>query len=87
VTALHPTPTRLALLAAVRDGRVQRYWPTLDDYDESRNYLKVNAAIGEFRRVGWVTHPSRDVGRPYSYYQLTTAGAEILAAGSTGGAS
>lgn len=86
--SLKPTPARLALLAAVRDGRVRRssVWPVdyrIEDVKYRHETTTVTAQLRPMVSAGWVM--LADVRT--RTWELTTAGAEVLAAGTTGGAS
>lgn len=84
--SLKPTPARLALLAAVRDGEVWFNHRNNASYLNDGARRKVTSRIVELRDAGWVW-PSHQVIGWSEKWQLTTAGAEILDAGTTGGAS
>jgi hypothetical protein len=74
---LHPTPTRLKLLRAVRAGDV------LEGINDEHTYLlqhpdpalKVCARIKEADAAGWVELP--EDGAPL-YWRLTEAGRKVL---------
>lgn len=85
---LYPTPTRLALLRDVDDGRVSRsIWSSGQSDASSRTGCRVTAAIEEMSAAGWVVlNPQRwqtaDVvtghGYELQYWQLTDAGRAVL---------
>jgi hypothetical protein len=76
MSALHPTPTRLALLSAARDGRVRReshqYWLTPQE-------VRVTARVLEQFAAGWLQHGAEV--RPGKVAVVPTqAGLTVLAA-------
>lgn len=83
--SLHPTPTRLELLDAVRRGDVfeglteqfeGHTWDTTDA-EYGHEAVKVDARIRELEQAGWVALPDD----PPVVWQLTELGEQILAAG------
>ncbi len=88
--SLFPTPTRLALLDAVRAGHVRhgigpdgvpgrrRQPGAWDIHDPFRGPQKVTAAIAEMEAAGWVERPDRT-----AEWRLTDAGREVLDAEAT----
>ncbi|MFI6160360.1 hypothetical protein ACIA59_10470 [Micromonospora haikouensis] len=92
--SLHPTKTRIALLDQVRAGNVRygtgpdgvptrtsiRRRPSAawDISDPHRGPVKVNAAVDEMERAGWIERPDRT-----ATWQLTDAGREVLDAEAT----
>jgi hypothetical protein len=82
MSALHPTPTRLALLAAIKARKVTGY-PT---YDSDVDYFwdfTVTARVNELIRAGWVPEyePGPGGRTPDFKVKLTEAGEKVLAAG------
>ena len=71
----HLTPTRLALLADVRDGQV--FMDVIGNSYISGDRM-VNARITEMAAAGWVTLPDGDDRRLTSTWQLTDKGREVL---------
>jgi hypothetical protein len=53
MTGLHPTPTRLALLAAIKAREVTGY-PTYDSDVDYFSDFTVTAKVNELIRAGWV---------------------------------
>ncbi len=73
-TQLYPTPTRLLLLADVRDLKVYSdgdgtAWLDLGDEPPAR----VTAAVREFEQAGWIYMPDDTNG-----WRLTQRGLDIL---------
>lgn len=79
----HPTKTRLALLQDVADGHV---YCVVDGTDYNSSYApglprKVNAAVGELERAGWVGLEMHGDDIPGAgNWRLTDAGREVLEA-------
>lgn len=72
---LHPTPTRLALLADIAAGRVidnADFAPHLH-FDGNEPPARVAAAVWEMRSAGWCEQTTTD--RKWS---LTAAGTDVL---------
>jgi hypothetical protein len=85
MTGLHPTPTRLALLAAIKAREVTGY-PTYDsDVDYfwvygQTNGSTVTAKVNELIRAGWVPkyEPGPGGRTPDFKVKLTDLGQKVL---------
>lgn len=95
MSGLHPTPTRLALLRAVRDKRVERraatapggfweYYDALLPADDGGRPQRVTARMRELRRAHLVQSGPVSHRRTW-VWQLTPAGERVV--GAAGGAS
>jgi hypothetical protein len=83
MSALHPTPTRLALLAAIKARKVTGY-PTYDSGHVDYFWdFTVTARVNELIRAGWVPEyePGPGGRTPDFKVKLTEAGEKVLAAG------
>lgn len=83
--ALHPTPTRIALLDEVRAGHIRREYRTgFPDRDfDIRAEVRVSARIAAAEQAGWVeldatTYSTGTQGLLVRYWRLTAAGREVL---------
>jgi hypothetical protein len=82
MSALHPTPTRLALLAAIKAREVTGY----PRYDSDVDYFwdsTVTARVNELIRAGWVPEyePGPGGRTPDFKVKLTDLGEKVLEAG------
>jgi hypothetical protein len=82
---LHPTPTRLALLAAVKAKEVTHHAPLLPDepyeYDSWRTegrFVRVTSRMDDMRRAGWVDRPPAARYHDSTVWHLTDEGERIL---------
>jgi hypothetical protein len=80
---LHPTPTRLALLAAVRAGEVTHHVPLMPDapYDSWRavcRFVRVTSRMEAMHRAGWVDRPRPARYHDSTVWHLTDEGERIL---------
>lgn len=73
--SLHPTRTRLRLLAEVAAGTVYRYG---DGHDYDSGQYKVTARMAEMQRAGWVVLPSSDYPPYKRRWLITPAGKAVL---------
>lgn len=89
--SLHPTPTRLALLRDVRDGKV--FTHVIERGDEGAEYVaylfpdaptswqdrqRVDARMVELERAGWVDEAWEDESKADGEWWLTDAGRVVL---------
>jgi hypothetical protein len=82
MSGLHPTPTRLALLAAIKARKVTGY-PTYDSGHVDYFWgITVTARVNELIRAGWVPEyePGPGGRTPDFKVELTDLGREILKA-------
>lgn len=77
---LHPTKTRLALLAAIQAGEVTGYPHYETGYVDYFWGITVTARVNEMIRAGWVTPPPGGERRPDFKPELTEAGRKVLEA-------
>jgi hypothetical protein len=89
MNALHPTKTRLALLAAIKAREVTGY-PTYDsgyvEYfwdDEPGHSVRVTKQVEDFIRAGWVPEYKPEPGgrTPDFKVKLSDLGEKVLEAG------
>jgi hypothetical protein len=82
MTGLHPTKTRLALLAAIKARKVTGY-PTYDSDVDYFSDFTVTARVNELIRAGWVPEyePGPGGRTPDFKVRLTDLGEKVLAAG------
>lgn len=92
MSALHPTPTRVALLQDIADGSVHRWYHygkrayqiQVDrGLGEGQRYVSVKAQVDALEKAGWTRVGPIDQFyriRSAERYELTQAGIDVLVA-------